>query len=411
MKKIAWILVILLISISIISGCSKKEEKESINILDLKWEDIVSQSKGQEVNIYMWGGDKSVNSYIDDWAKPLIKKKFNISLNRVPINDPKDMINKLLTEKEVDKKQGSIDILWINGENFKTSKDNNLLWASFADKLPNYNKYVDKDSLDIKYDFGEDTMGMEVPWGKSQFVFIYDSEKVKNPPKDMKEFKEWIKENPGKFTYPSPPDFTGSAFIRQTFVHLIGEYKGYDTVDMNKFKSDSNITWDYMKEIKPYLWRKGKTYPESSSKLDMLYANGEVLMSMSYNPLHAFNKIKNGEFKESTNVFFLNDGTLSNTHYLTIPFNASNKEGAMVVINFLLSPNAQITKFNPSYWGDGLVISYDKLSNSDKEKLSSIYGLKETKFLEKLQKHKIPEMKSKYVEEIEKDWMENVAKD
>lgn len=402
MKRIIAIVLLILVSLGVLSGCSNQEKEESLNLLEMKWEDIAKEASDQTVNIYMWAGDKSVNEYMDNWVKPLVKEELNINLNRVPINDPKDMINKLITEKEVDKSNGSIDIIWMNGENFKLANENNLLWGPFVDKLPNYNQYVDKEADDIKYDFGEDTMGMEVPFGKSQFVFIYDSEVVKNPPKDIKELTNWIKQNPGKFTYPSVPDFTGSAFIRQTYMDLFKK----DYVE----DKDLSGMWDYMNEIKPYLWRKGETYPESSAKLDMLYSNSEILMTMSYNPLHAFNKVQSGEFKESTDVFVLNDGTLSNTHYLSVPFNASNKAGAMAVIDFLLSPKAQIQKLNPTNWGDGLSISYDKLSDEDKLKIDKIYKENKLEFLNEIRKYKIPEMKAEYIDKIEKGWTENVSK-
>lgn len=95
----------------------------------------------------------------------------------------------LLAEKQASKEQGSIDIMWINGENFRTSKDNGLLWGSFSSSLPNALAYANLDSPDIANDFGLATEGMEAPWGKAQFVFVYDSAKAKNPPKSMAELK------------------------------------------------------------------------------------------------------------------------------------------------------------------------------------------------------------------------------
>ncbi|GKT19735.1 ABC transporter substrate-binding protein, partial [Aduncisulcus paluster] len=118
---------------------------------------------------------------MDNFIAPRLKEKYNITLNRVPISDARDMINKLITEKEVDKKDGSIDVMWINGENFALSKENDLLLGAYADQLPNYNALVDTTAKDITYDFGLSTDNMEVPWGKSQFVFVYDSAKIDTP--------------------------------------------------------------------------------------------------------------------------------------------------------------------------------------------------------------------------------------
>ena len=46
-----------------------------------------------------------------------------------------------------------MDVVWINGENFKTAKENNLLLGSFTEKLPNFNDYIDKTSETINTDF------------------------------------------------------------------------------------------------------------------------------------------------------------------------------------------------------------------------------------------------------------------
>lgn len=109
-------------------------------------------------------------------------KEAGVTLKRVPMNDTKDILNKLLAEKQTGKKEGSMDIIWINGENFKTAKENDLLWGAFADKLPNMKQYVDTDAPDMAYDFGLATNGLEAPWGKAQFVFVYDADQVTNPP-------------------------------------------------------------------------------------------------------------------------------------------------------------------------------------------------------------------------------------
>ena len=283
-------------------------------------------NKEKTVSMYMWGGSESINNYMDKWVAPKLKEK-GIILNRVPVTDIKDTVNKLITEKQVGKNDGSADILWLNGENFRLSKDSKILSEPFVDTLPSYNKYVAKDSPEVKYDFGEETNGLEAPWGKAQFVFIYDSEKVKNPPKSFEELKIWIKNNPGKFAYPASEDFTGSAFLRQGLFELNGGYEKF-MADFNEkaMIEASKPLWSYLNEIEPSLWQQGKTYPESLAKLDMLYSKGEVWMTMGYDEARAESEIKKGTFPKSTKTFVLDKGTLSNTHFLTIPFNSTHKE-------------------------------------------------------------------------------------
>lgn len=411
-----WMIVALLAVSMTLSGCSQNNmELGSIeshqDLLSADWEQIVKQTTGQTVNLYMWGGSDSINKYIDEWIAPKLKEESGVTLKRVPMNDTKDTINKLLAEKQSSKEIGSVDVMWINGENFKTSKENELLWGSFASKLPNVNTYVDLSSPDIAYDFGLATEGMEAPWGKAQFVFVYDSEKVKNPPKSMSELKVWVEQYPGKFTYPAPPDFTGSAFVRHVMYETTGGYKQYfEDSDPNEFGVKLEPVWDFLNSIEPNLWREGKTYPESLAKLDQLFASGEIWMSMGYDPARASNLIAKGTYPESARTFVLDGGTLSNTHYLAIPFNAPNPAGAMVAINALLSPEAQLAKFDPHHWGEDMAIDPTRLSTVDKEKLAAIDRGPATLPSDVLAKHRLPEIPSSYVVIVEKGWTEHVAK-
>ncbi|WP_421379741.1 ABC transporter substrate-binding protein [Bacillus salacetis] len=412
MKRIS---LLLLGFILLLTACTPAEnsEKNQLDVLNSEWEEIEKAAEGQTVNLYMWGGSDSINNYLDEWAAPRLKEEAGINLNRVPMNDTKDIINQLLNEKQVNKEEGSMDVIWLNGENFKLSKENDLLLGSFAEKLPNAKKYIDLESPAINTDFGEEVNGLEAPWGISQFVFVYDEAKMKNPPQSMKELQKWVQENPGKFTYPAPPDFTGSAFARMALYELTGGYDQYSSPLENEeqFIQSSADLWNYLNDIEPYLWREGKTYPESLAKTDQLYANGEIWMTMGYDPARAATEIKNGRFPETSKAFVLSGGTVSNTHYLSIPFNASNKAGAMAVINYFLSPEAQIAKQDPDYWGDLMALDPEKLSEQQKEKVNGLFDGDSILPIETLANHRLPELSADYVEAVEKGWMEHVAKE
>lgn len=414
-KGILFSVSVLLFSI-LLTACSQGSQKTngSMDLTKTSWTAIQKQAKGETVNLYMWGGSSSINQYIDHWVAPRLKKETGVTLKRVPVNDTLDIINKLLDEKGVGKKEGSADIIWINGENFKTAKDSHLLWTAFASKLPNDNQYIDQKAKDITNDFGEPTDGLEAPWGKSQFVFAYDSNKIKQPPASIKELKDWAIAHPGKFTYPAPPDFTGSAFIRQVFNGLSPFYLNYlqpeNRARSSQLQKDLQPVWSYLNGIKPYLWRNGTTYPQSSDNLDQLFGSGEVWMTMSYDPAFASQKIKEGAFPKSTRTFVLSSGTLSNTHYLSIPFNSLHKAGAMAAINFLLSPEAQIAKLRPENWGDGMSINPGKLSEQYKKELAAVDQGPATLSSERLSRYRVPEIRSDYVNSIEQGWQGHVAK-
>jgi putative spermidine/putrescine transport system substrate-binding protein len=414
MKKFNFIPIMLLVTFLIISGCSSPVAKDKSKLagetsLKSDWKEIAANAKESKVNFFMWGGDEGINRYIDEWVAPRLKKQYNIELKRYPM-EATEFINKLMTEKRANKTSGEMDVLWVNGENFKIAKQQELLLGPFTSKLPNFQQFVDTQSDDTKYDFGFPTEGFEAPWGKVQFVFAYDSNKIANPPRSIDELKEWVKKNPGKFTYPAPPDFTGSAFVRHVLHENSQDYNTYlNKYDEELIKGEADKIWNELNEIEPFLWREGKSYPQSLSQLEQLYKNGEVWMTMGYDEANASNLIKSGEFPATTKTFVLDQGTLSNTHFLAIPYNAPNPNGALVLINELLSPSAQMKKMELEYWGENMSLSVNRLSEKDKNSMESIDRGPATLSQQELFSHRIPEIGADYVQWLERGWMNNVA--
>lgn len=407
--------IIVLLFLLILSGCSPEPRSNTKqageNSLKSDWKEIEAQAKGTKVNFFMWGGDEGINRYIDEWVAPRLLEQYSIELKRYPM-DATEFINKLMTEKRANKNSGEMDVLWVNGENFKIAKQQNLLLGPFTSKLPNFNQFVDSESDDINHDFGFPTEGYEAPWGKVQFVFAYNTDKVTHPPKSIGELKDWVKNNPGKFTYPAPPDFTGSAFIRHVLHEKSNNYDVYlNEFDETLIKADADLVWNELNQFEPYLWREGKSYPQSISQLEQLYKNGEVWMTMGYDEANASNLIKNGEFPESTKTFVLDQGTLSNTHFLAIPYNAPNPNGALVLINSLLSPTAQMKKMELEYWGENMALSVNHLSEKDKKMIDEIDRGPATLSQQELSSHRIPEIGAEYVQWLERGWMKHVAND
>ncbi|MGL5796758.1 MAG: ABC transporter substrate-binding protein [Cetobacterium sp.] len=365
-----------------------------------------NKEKIEEVNIYMWGGAKEINVFMDDIVAPEVLKKDEIKLKRVPIMDVKDIVNKLVIEKKAQKKNGVVDILWVNGENFKLLKDTDVLEKDILSRIKN--KDIIKESTKVK-DFGEPIDGLEIPFGEAQFNFIYDSKKEKIPFHDYKSLKTYVINNPGKFTYPSISNFTGSAFVRNIAIDILG-YENIENISNEGLEKKLKIVWDYFNELKPYLWRKGETYPESESKLDLLYSIGEIDFTMGYTINKVNSKIETKEFPETSKSFLLDKGTLFNNHYLVIPKNAKNKEKALDVINRLVSPEIQSLKQDSKHWGDFTVLDMGKLEPEVAEKFISLNKAEKIPSIKELEEKRIMELKSDKLRIIEKGWIENVEK-
>lgn len=412
MKKL---FIVILSLIVLLTGCSSNpsvppQAQSKQNPLDKDWASILSEAKGTTVNFYMWGGDERTNKWVDTVVASSMQKEYGIKVNRVPMG-PDEYLNKLIGEKQAGKQEGSIDLVWINGENFRTARQATLLWGPFADKVPNYQKYVDKTAPDIVNDFGFPVEGYEVPYGKAQFVFAYNTAKVKNPPKSSAELLEWVKEHPGRFTYPELPDFTGSVFVRQLMYELCGGYQAFPyTEQVNKETLSKQLQplWDYLGAIKGYLWRQGKTYPSSIAALHQLFADGEVDITMSYNPAIFSGMIEQGLLPNSVRTNVWNNGTIGNTHFLAIPFNAANKNGALALADYMLSPEAQLSKYEPKNWGDLIALDSKKLDPQSLKNLEGINPGIATLSTEELQTHRLPEISAAYIPVIEELWKEKV---
>ncbi len=186
-------------------------------------------------------------------------------------------------------------------------------------------------------------------------------------------------------------------------------YYQHSDFDQAVFDEQSPKLYDFLNEIEPNLWRSGETYPESSTRLDELFANGEILLTMSYIPQSAQRQVNKGIFPESTRSYLLDGGTLANTHYVAIPFNAPNKAGAQVVANFLESPEAQIAKQDPSSWGDLTALELERLPEDLREQFAEPSG-PATLPTSILKENRLPEARSEWLLALEEGWQEKVSK-
>ncbi|MBC7796844.1 MAG: ABC transporter substrate-binding protein [Pyrinomonadaceae bacterium] len=390
------------------SNCKKPDNSVSKFTADelskTDWQTIENKVRGTKVAFAMWAGDEARNLFFRKVATAKIKEKFDIDLQIIPLGDTAEIIAKLLNEKSSGKTSaGSVDVIWINGENFRTAKQGNLLFGEFAKHLPNLRYY---DSEAGRRDFGTPIDNLEAPWQRAQFVLAFDTARFVEPPRDFDAMGIWIKNHPGRFAYIAPPDFTGSAFLRHILFHFGGGAANFQTFDEEIYRNASDKTFNFLNEIKPYLWRKGETYPNSTKELDKLFANSEIDFSFGYGANFASERIKRGEFPPSVRTFVFDSGTISNYNFLTIPFNAENPVGASVVINYFMSHEFQVEQ--SQQLGSIYPHKLSALSEAELKSLTILTLNAATLSDEELASHSIPEADSEYLSRLEKDWREKV---
>ena len=399
-----------LVAILLLSTAATADTADGEALKAMSWDQIVEEARGGTVNWFMWGGADNINAYVSDYVAGRLKADYDITLNRVPITDAAEIVNLILSEKEAGVTDaGTVDLIWINGENFRSMKQGDLAFCGYTALLPN-DSLVNWDNPAIANDFGVPVDGCEVPWNAVQFAFAHDSATVAAPPADMAGLIAWIKANPGRFTYPAPPDFTGSAFLRHVFIHAAG---GPDALlgpfDEARFDEVASKTWDILNEIEPSLWREGATYPTGVTQLNELFANGEVAFTFNYDPAQFGLAVDAGTYADTTRSFGLADGTIGNTNYTLIPFNSPNKAAAMVVQNLLLSGEAQLEKADPSVWGAAPAIEINRTSPEVQTGFASIKSHPSVVPAAELAKAALPELQADWLTAIEKGWAANVG--
>ena len=337
------------------------------------WDGVVAAAKGQEVFFNAWGGAESINTYIL-WASLEVQKRFGVKVVHVKLADTGEAVKRVRDEVAAGKKDGSVDLIWINGENFKTMKTEKLLYGPFAESLPSFVNVDVKGKPTTVQDFSEKVEGLEAPWGMAQFTFFADRKKVTKPPLSMKELIDFCKANPGMFTYPAPPDFHGTTFVKQAMMEAVAD-KSIFAGPIDQAGFDAKVAgplYEYLDALRPYLWREGKQYAKAATEITQSVSDGALLIGLTFNPNEPANLVNSGKMPATTIAWQNTGGTIGNTHFVAIPVNAKAKEGAQVFANFLLSPEGQAKKSNIKLWGDPTVLDVAKLKGDDAKLFADI---------------------------------------
>ena len=388
-------------------GQEETQTEDSTALEDMSFDEMVEEAKGSTVTFYGWGGDENLNEWLDNEFAPVMKEKYDITMERVPM-DIEQVLSQLSGEIEGGEEDGSIDMIWINGENFQSAKENNMLYGPFTDKLPNFNDYVDAESEDVTLDFAYPIEGYEAPYGKAQVVMIADTAVTPDLPTSAEALEEFVKKYPGKVTYPALPDFTGSAFVRNIIYEICGYEQFLDMeADKETVREAVEPAMEYLRGLNPYLWNEGKTFPDSSTTLDNMFADGEAVLNMTYDAYTTGIKIADGTYTDTTESFQFDKGTIGNTNFMAIAANSGNKAGAMVAINEMLSPEIQADRYEQLKVIP--VLDNSKLTDEQKAAFDQVDLGEGTIPQDELLSKRLPEMPAELVPIIEEIWNEEVV--
>jgi len=399
---------------------------------ELTWEQVLERAREEgEVNWFHWGGSNELNTWIDTVVAPGLAE-LGVTLRTSRIPNTRDAVDLVLADAAAGRGvgEGSVDALWINGENFFTLSSQGLNFGPFADKVPNA-QYFHFDpqhpaSGPNLYDFGYPTNLEEIPWSGDQYVCFIDTARLSRDeaPSDFAELETWLRENPGRFTYIRPPQFNGNTFVQTVLYALNPDGTTYEPFQMSaeemgadEFIRLATPAYEYLKRIEPFLLggggsegnRGSPTYPEDNAALEALFVNGEIDMGCQFGLYNTAIAVETGKFPETAeNIIFPSQGMIKNKNFIGVPINAPNPAAAMVLANYLSSPENQLSKLVTI--GYQLGVDPDLLSAEDQarieEQAPSLAGVT----YEQLAEATVPDTNASLVNVIEATWIEYIER-
>lgn len=337
-----------------------------------EWSAIVGAARGQEVFFNAWGGDARTNDFIA-WAGERTLAANGVRVRHVKLGDTGEAVARVLAERAAGRSAGgSVDLIWINGPNFLAMKQQLLLFGPVLDALPNA-ALVDRAGNPTTVDFTVPTQGFEVPWRMARVVFVHDAARLPDPPRTMAAMAPWAAAHPGQLTHPAASDFLGATFLKQALVELAPDHAALARPPAGDaaYLAATAPLWAWYAALRPHLWHSGASFPETGPAQTALLADGEIDLFISFNPAEAALGIADGTLPATARAYVLDGGTLGNCSFVAIPYDAAHWQGAMLLADFLLSPEAQARAADPAVLGSPTVLALDRLPEAERARFAA----------------------------------------
>jgi putative spermidine/putrescine transport system substrate-binding protein len=389
----------------------------------LSWDDVRARAANEGgANFYYWGGNDVLNVWIASVVAPALSAE-GIKLTSSRIRDTKDAVDLVLAEKNSGKGtgDGSVDAIWVNGKNFYTLLQQNALFGSFAQAMPNSKNFewskTDPRSLLNLRDFGVPTDSKEVPWSGEEYVCAVNRQYVQkaDTPATYDELRNYLEAHPGKFTYVKPPHYVGDTFVESAIYAHNPDGNGAEpfqkSIDELGTRELARLIapgLKFLKDLEPLLLGGAQghpRYPENPAALDGLFLNGEVHFDCKFGMYAVDTGLSTGKLPpKSEEMIFPKGGMIKNKNYLAIPLNSPHPASALVFANYMSSVDAQASKLKTA--GNPAGIDAWKLSDEDSKKLGEATPHHHGVTQADLDSNAVPDFNASLVNVIEATWLE-----
>ena len=336
---------------------------------EVEWADVEARAAAEgAVRFHHWGGSTLLNVWLDDVVEAAMARR-GIELDAVRLTATADAVDLVLAERAAGNGpgDGAVDVIWVNGENFATLKDQGALFGSFAPLLPeaaNVDFSDDPRALPNLRDFGTATDGAEIPWSSEEYVCAVDRARVEDEPNTPAELRAWLEAEPGRFSYVAPPHYLGNTFV-QSIVYALNP----DGTGAEPFQADvADVTaeelarlvapgLDYLRDLEPLLLGgpEAARYFADEAAQDAAFASGEVAMACKFGLYATATGMLTGAVPDAAEQIVFPEGAMiRNKSYLVIPSNAPNPAAALVFADWMTSVEAQASKLTGTGFPAGI---------------------------------------------------------
>ena len=185
--------------------------------------------------------------------------------------------------------------------------------------------------------------GAAIPYRGSSVVLAYNSDKVSSPPRTLSALLDWIRANPGKFTYNSPnTGGSGYSFAETVVDSLLSPAilkqmdQGYDPSLQSNWKPGL----DLLHSLNKYMYGNG-VYPNGNAAVLQLLGQGQIWVAPVWSD-QSLTALKTGQLGPNIKLTQISNPSFTGgAAYLAVPKTARHKKVLYKFVNYILSPAAQ----------------------------------------------------------------------
>jgi putative spermidine/putrescine transport system substrate-binding protein len=185
--------------------------------------------------------------------------------------------------------------------------------------------------------------GAAIPYRGSSVVLAYNTDHVKTPPKSLSALLDWIRANPGKFTYNSPNTGGSGYSFAETVVDSTlsaALLKQMDQGYTPSLESNWKSGLDLLHSLNKYMYGNG-VYPNGNAAVLSLLGQGQIWVAPVWSD-QALTALGNGQLGPNIKLTQIASPSFTGgAAYLAVPKTAKHKKALYKFVNYILSPEAQ----------------------------------------------------------------------